>query len=116
MRMGISLGSRLGRYRIDSILGRGGMGTVFLATDLDLGRRVAIKVLAADLADDPEFRERFMREAKLLASIDHPSVVTIHEAGEVDGLLFLAMRYVPGRDLGALLRLESPLDAGRALR
>src|SRR5688572_6373639 len=97
--MGLTLGSRFGRYRIDAIAGRGGMATVFRATDVELERPVAIKVLAAELADDPTFRERFIQEAKLIAALDHPYVVPIYEAGEVEGLLFLALRFVPGRDL-----------------
>ena len=114
--MGLGLGSGFGRYRIDGILGRGGMGTVFRAQDLELGRPVALKVLSPELAADSGFRARFVREARLLASLDHASVVPIYEAGEVGGLLFLAMRYVPGRDLGAILRREGPLDPARVVR
>ena len=92
------------------------MGTVFRATDTELHRPVAIKVLSPDVDADPEFRERFVREARLLAALDHPSVVPIYEAGEVEGLLFLAMRYVPGRDLGLIIRTEAPLEPIRTLR
>jgi hypothetical protein len=91
------LGSTLGRYRIDSWLGRGGMGVVLLATDLELERPVALKLLAPELAGETAFRERFLRESRLAAAIEHPGIVPVYEAGTVEGLLFIAMRYVPGQ-------------------
>jgi serine/threonine protein kinase len=103
-------------YRIDSRVGRGGMGVVYRATDLSLDRSVALKVLAEELAKDPEFRRRFVSESKLAASLDHPNVIPIHAAGEHDGILYIAMRYVPGDDLRTLLRVEQRLEPERAVR
>jgi len=104
-----------GRYRIEARLGSGGMGVVYRATDTRLGRPVALKMLAPERAADPAFRERFLREGRLAAALDHPHVVTVYEADETDGVLYLAMRYVPGPDLGTLLAREGPLAPGRAV-
>ena len=93
------VGTELAGYRIESLLGRGGMSVVYLAEDLRLKRRVALKLLAAGLAEDESFRDRFLRESELAASIDHPNIIPIYEAGTTDDLLFIAMRYVEGRDL-----------------
>ena len=103
-----------GGFRIESIAGRGGMGVVYRAVQLDLGRSVALKLIAADRAADPAFRERFQRESRLAALIDHPNVVPVHGAGEADGQLYLVMRYVPGTDLHRLLKAEGPLEPMRA--
>ena len=102
-------GDVFGGFRIESIAGRGGMGVVYRAVQLDLGRPVALKLIAADRAADPAFRERFQRESRLAALIDHPNVVPVHGAGEADGQLYLVMRYVPGTDLHRLLKHEGPL-------
>ena len=91
------------------MLGRGGMGIVYLAKHARLGRKVALKVIAPELAHDEEFRERFLRESQLAASLDHPHVIPIYDAGEIDGVLFLAMRYVEGPSLQALLRARGTL-------
>jgi serine/threonine protein kinase/WD40 repeat protein len=107
------VGSELAGYRIESLLGWGGMSVVYLAEDLRLKRRVALKLLAAELAEDESFRDRFLRESELAASIDHPNIVPIYEAGTAEELLFIAMRYVEGADLKARLqagRLD-PADA-----
>ena len=85
-------GSIVAGYRIDDVAGRGSMGVVYRATQLGLERRVALKLIATEVAHDASFRERFKRESQLAASIDHPNVIPIYEAGEVDGSLFLAMR------------------------
>ena len=106
------VGSELLGYRVEGLLGRGGMGVVYLAEDLRLRRRVALKLLAPSLAEDEGFRERFLAESKLAASLDHPCVVPIYEAGDGDGRLFIAMRYVEGSDLNALLQ-DGPLTAER---
>ena len=108
------LGTELAGYRIEALLGRGGMSVVYLAEDLRLKRKVALKLLAASLADDEAFRERFLEESELAASIDHPNIVPIYEAGEAEGLLFIAMRYVEGPDLKERLS-ESSLDAEHAV-
>ena len=104
------LGTDLGPYRIERVLGRGGMGVVYLAEQRELGRKVALKLLPDELAQDADFRARFERESRLAAAIDHPNVIPLYEAGEVDGVLFLAMRYVDGTDLASRLR-EGPLPS-----
>jgi hypothetical protein len=107
-------GDVFGDFRIESVAGRGGMGVVYRAVQLDLGRPVALKLIASDRAADPAFRERFQRESRLAALIDHPNVVPVHGAGEEDGQLYLVMRYVPGTDLHRLLKHEGPLAPERA--
>jgi ABC-type branched-subunit amino acid transport system substrate-binding protein/streptogramin lyase len=102
-------------YRVDSLIGRGGMGVVYRALDVSLDRPVALKVIAPELAQDERFRSRFLRESRLAASLDHPHVVPIHDAGERDGQLYLAMRYVEGGDLRTLLDHEGTLSPERAL-
>ena len=109
------IGTELAGYRIERVLGRGGMSVVYLAHDRRLKRNVALKLLAPELAEDEGFRVRFLRESQLAASLDHPNVVPVYEAGEVDGLLYIAMRYVVGSDLRALLRAEGALAPERAL-
>jgi serine/threonine protein kinase len=112
----LGIGSVLGGYRIDGVVGQGGMGVVYRATQLRLQRTVALKVIMPALANDPGFRERFERESRLAASIDHNHVVPVHEANEVDGLLYIAMRYVDGKDLRTLVESEGPLAPERAAR
>src|SRR4051812_34587144 len=90
------------------------MGVVYLAEQVRLRRQVALKLIAPDLAEDEEFRLRFERESQLAASIDHPNVIPVYEAGEADGSLFISMRYVPGSDLAGLIRREGCLDQARA--
>src|SRR5207248_600361 len=90
-------------YRLEDAVGRGGMGVVYRATQLALERRVALKLIAADRAEDPAFRERFELESRLAASIEHPNVIPVYEAGDDDGLLFIAMRLVEGTDLAEVL-------------
>lgn len=104
----------LASYRIERLLGRGGMGEVYLAEDLRLKRRVALKVLSARFAADETFREGFLSESELAASLDHPNIVPIYEAGEAEGSLFIAMRYVEGTDLKARLR-RGPLSSAQAI-
>ena len=99
------LGTDLGPYRIDAVIGRGGMGVVYLAEERRLKRPVALKILPPGLADDAEFRARFERESQMAAAIDDPNILPIYEAGEIEGVLFIAMRYVQGTDLEARLRL-----------
>src|SRR5919199_1225431 len=85
------------------------MGTVYLATHARLARKVALKVISPELADDEEFRARFLRESQLAASLDHPNVIPIYDADEVDGVLYLAMRYIAGPSLRTLLRERATL-------
>jgi hypothetical protein len=111
----IRIGSEFVGYRIDELIGRGGMGVVYRAYDLRLKRTVALKLMAPELAMDQRFRERFSREAELAMSLEHPNVVPIHDAGDIDGRLYLAMRHVEGTDLRALLRADGALARTRAL-
>jgi serine/threonine protein kinase len=97
------VGTVIGGLRIDAVAGRGGMGVVYRAHELALDRTVAMKIVNPELANDPEFRERFRREARLAAALDHPHVVPIYRAGEDDGNLYLTMRYVEGTDLAAMI-------------
>src|SRR5437868_473314 len=108
-------GAELAGYRIESLLGRGGMGVVYRARDLALDRYVALKLLAPELAEDVRFRERFLRESRLAASLDHPAIVPIYDAGEVAGRLYIDMRLVEGTDLKRLLAEEGVLEPERAL-
>ena len=108
------IGNELAGYRLDEVLGRGGMGVVYRARDLALDRDVALKLLAPELAEDVAFRERFLRESRIAASLEHPNVVPIHDAGEIDGQLYIAMRLVGGTDLKALLR-NGALEAARGV-
>jgi serine/threonine protein kinase len=108
------LGTQFAGYRIDGVVGRGGMGVVYRATELALDRPVALKLIAPELAGDASFRERFLRESRLAASIDHAGILPVYTAGEADGELYLANRFVDGTDLRALLE-QGPLPAERAL-
>ena len=108
-------GTSFAGYRVESLVGRGGMGVVYRATDLSLDRPVALKLIAPELAEDERFRERFLREPRLAASLDHPHVIPIYEAGEHDGQLYLAMRFVEGSDLKRMLEREGKLPPERTL-
>jgi serine/threonine-protein kinase len=108
-------GTLLRDYRIESELGRGGQGVVYLAEHIHLRRRVALKVLPPELAADGDFRERFLREARIAAALEHPNILPIYDASEANGVLFLAMRLVQGEDLGIVLQREGALDPARAL-
>jgi streptogramin lyase/predicted Ser/Thr protein kinase len=107
------IGTELGGYRIERVIGRGGMSSVYLAEHIRLGRMVALKLLSPELADSERFRDRFLRESRLAASIDHPNIVPIYDADEADDVLFIAMRYVEGSDLKEVIRAEGRLDAVR---
>ncbi len=105
-----------GRYLVGVRIARGGMATVYEATDLRLDRAVAVKVMPHALADDVDFSQRFVREARAAARLTHPNVVNVYDQGDDDGVLFLAMEYVAGRHtLRDVIRDESPLPASRAL-
>ncbi|WP_067646393.1 serine/threonine-protein kinase [Nocardia harenae] len=107
--------ARFGRYRLDRLLGSGGMGQVWLAHDTEAGRRCALKLLSAELTADETYRRRFEREARVIAGLDSPHIVPIHSHGAVDGRLFIEMAYVDGTDLGARLASGGPLPAGVAV-
>jgi ABC-type branched-subunit amino acid transport system substrate-binding protein/DNA-binding beta-propeller fold protein YncE len=115
MSVALGPGSTFAGYRVESPLGRGGMGVLYRATDLSLQRPVALKLIAPELAEDQRFRSRFLKEPRLAAALDHPHVVPVYEAGEYDGQLFLAMRYVEGSDLKTLLEREGRLAPERVL-
>ncbi len=108
-------GTPFAGYRVDSLVGRGGMGVVYRATDLSLDRPVALKLVAPELTEDDHFRARFLREPRLAASLDHPNVIPIYEAGEHDGQLYLAMRFVEGSDLRSVLEREGRLTPARTV-
>ena len=102
------IGTDLGPYRIERVLGRGGMGIVYLAEHGRLGRKVALKIVAPEYSDDARLRARFVRESRMAAALDHPNVLPIYEADEAEGVLFIAMRLVEGADLATRLG-EGPL-------
>src|SRR6478672_3919923 len=103
-------------HRIEAVAGRGGMGVVYRAIQIDLDRPVALKVIAPHLAQDEAFRERFVAESRVAAAIDHPHVLPIYYAGESDGTLYIAMRFVDGSDLRHVIRAEGAIEPGRAAR
>jgi len=107
-------GRRLGHYRVDGVIGKGGMAVMYRATDVRLGRKVALKVIAGHLSEDAEFRERFVDEARNTSAIDHSHVVPLYDFGEVDGLLYIAMRFVDGPDLASLVK-DGPISPARTL-
>ncbi len=102
--MALSPGTRLGPYEIQSALGAGGMGEVYKARDTRLDRTVAIKILPQALAADPQFRDRFDREARTISQLDHPHICVLHDVGEQDGTSFLVMQYLEGETLEARLK------------
>ena len=115
MPLSLKPGAMFAGYKVKSQLGAGGMAVVYLAWDPVLERHVALKIMNEKLAGDTHFQQRFIRESKLAAALTHPNVVPVYAAGEADGLLYLAMQYVEGTDLKALLRTERRLDFERTL-
>ena len=113
--VGVPAITRLADYHLEERIGAGGMAVVFRARDERLERRVALKVLAPALAGDEAFRQRFIRESRAAAAVDDPHIIPVFEAGEADGVLFLAMRYVPGGDVRTLVRRAGPLSPAQAL-
>ncbi len=112
----LDIGATVGDYLLEEQIGRGGMGVVYRATQLSLGRAVAVKLITPRLADDPDYRERFKREARLSARIAHPNVVPVHQAEECDGHLFIAMHFVRGTDLCAVLDERGRFEPSEAVR
>lgn len=110
----VSVGAVVAGYRLERLIGQGGMGVVYQATDLRLGRPVALKLIKPELAGDRTFRERFKRESRLAASLDHPHVIPVYEADERDGELYIAMRFVDGIDLSTLIAASGPLHPAPA--
>ena len=111
----IPAGARVAGYRLDEQIGRGGMAVVYRAYDLQLDRQVALKVLDPVLAGDGDFQQRFIRESRAAAAVDHPNIIPVFAAGEADGVLFIAMRYVSGPDVRTLIDSTGPLDPRRAV-
>jgi serine/threonine protein kinase len=109
-------GTPFGRYRLIEVIGEGGMGKVYKAHDTVIGRHVAVKVLATELAAEPGFRERFRREAHTAARLTEPHIIPIHDTGEVDGRLYLVMPIINGTDVGTFLRRKGSMSPQRALR
>ena len=112
----LEAGTEVAGARVTSFIGRGGMAVVYKAEDLRLGRNVALKLLAPELSQNERFQQRFMRESRLAASIDHPNIIPIYEAGETGGLLYIVMRYVDGSDLKAVIEREGPLSPERLVQ
>jgi serine/threonine protein kinase len=108
-------GTAFAGYEIQSVIGRGGMGVVYLARDVRLDRRAALKLLAPEFTAHENFRARFLRESRLAAAVDHPNIIPIYEAGDAEGQLFIAMRYVPGADLRSELDRRTRLEVREAL-
>ena len=108
------VGTEVAGYRLESVIGRGGMSVVYLAEHLSLGRKVALKLLASALSEDEGYRERFIRESRRAAELEHPNIIPIYDAGEDDGQLYIAMRYVEGSDLKAVIK-RGPLHLGRVI-
>ncbi len=112
----LTLGSTIAGCRLEAVAGRGGMGVVYRATQVALRRPVAVKAIAPELAQDEAFRERFQREWQIAASIEHPNVIPVYEAGELEGTLYLIMRWVDGTDLREMITSSGRLEPGRAVR
>ncbi|MFH9654493.1 serine/threonine-protein kinase [Streptomyces sp. EN16] len=110
------VGKRIASYLVEAEIGRGGMAVVYRAKDLRLDRIVALKLLAPELARNDTFRQRFTHESRVAAAIDHPHIVPVFEAGETEGLLYIAMRFVAGADLRVLIDRRGPLDLTAAVR
>src|SRR5215203_6901063 len=109
--MRLTAAEHLGHYEIHALLGAGGMGEVYRATDTRLGREIALKVLPAEMAADHDRLMRFHREAKAAAALNHPNIVTLYSAEEIDGIHFFTMELVDGRPLGELIPAEGfPAD------
>ncbi len=111
---GFRPGSHIASYQLEERLGQGGMAVVFRAYDSRLDRRVALKLMAPGFSDDDAFRQRFMQESRAAAAVDHPHIIPVFEAGEANGVLFLAMRMVRGGDVRSLIDRNGPLPPARA--
>src|SRR6476646_5550730 len=110
----LGVGAEFGGYQLEALIGRGGMGVVYRARELALGRTVALKLVAPEAVDDRAAHERFVDEARVAASLEHPHVVPIYAAGDVDGVAYLVMRLIEGDDARTLVRREGALPPGRA--
>src|SRR5262245_23408703 len=111
----VAAGTEFVGCRIEELIGRGGMGVVYRARQLDLNRPVAIKLIAPDLTGEATARDRFLREARAAAAVEHPNVLPVYRAGIADGQAYLVMRYIAGEDLRMLVRATGPLPVEQAL-
>src|SRR5919201_1406256 len=102
--MGLQIGDTLGRYRLEELIGQGGMAVVYRAVDTVLGRTVAVKVIRPAYTEEPQFLERFLHEARVVASLDHPNILPVYDFGEADGAPFLVLPYLPGGSLAQRLQ------------
>jgi serine/threonine protein kinase len=109
-------GSTFGGYEVEGVVGLGGIGILYRARQLRLDRPVALKLVEPDVARDPVVRERLRREARAVASLDHPNVVPLYEAGEKDGTVYIVTRWIDGTELGTLIHAEGPMAPARAAR
>ena len=109
-------GTIVGNYRLETLIGRGGMGVVFRGTQIDLGRSVALKIINPSFAAEEDSRKRFVREARTGAAVEHPNALPIYEVGDERGLLFISMRYIEGSDLFRVIQREGYLEADRVVR
>src|SRR6201995_4510745 len=109
------IGSQIGDYSVDDLLGEGGLGKVYTATGPG-GGRVGLKLVKADYARDETFRRRFYREARIAQTVNHPNVVPVLDTGEVDGVPYMAQRYIEGMSLDGKLKLDGPLDIQTAVQ
>ena len=109
-------GSTFAGYEVESVVGAGGIGILYRAIQVRLGRPVALKLVEPEVARDPVVRERLRREARAVASLDHPNVVPLYEAGEEGGTVYIVTRWVEGTELGTLIHRDGPLEPGRAAR
>lgn len=110
------VGREVAGYLLEEVIGRGGMGVVYRAEHVRLGRKAALKVVAPQIAREPKFRERFLRESRTAGSLDHPNVIPLYDAGEADGVLYIAMRFVDGVDLSSMIASEGKLEPARTAR
>jgi pSer/pThr/pTyr-binding forkhead associated (FHA) protein len=111
----VGVGTTIGGYRLDQLIGQGGMGQVYLAQNLESGTRAAVKLLTPDLARQSGFRERFVREARYANSLNHPNVIEVYDAGEQEGVLYIVMQLVEGYDLKNVMSRDGALDPARAV-
>ena len=109
------IGDEFAGYRLVSLIGHGGMSIVYRAEHIGLERTVALKLLSPQVSEDEDFRERFQRESKVAAALEHPNIIPIYEAGEENGVLYIAMRFVEGADLKSRLKQGGPLEAHQAV-
>jgi serine/threonine protein kinase len=112
----LSPGSKFAGYEVENVVGSGGIGILYRARQLRLDRPVALKLVEPDVAREPLVRERLRREARTVAALDHPNIAPLYEAGEEDGTVYIATRWVEGTELGALIQRDSPVEPARAAR